>query len=137
MLAWPTDGGLVLLSEIMPGDSAPGPDHNTTRVVAVTAGSGPSRLPAEVDGPPDQVAASPDGIYLTGRFPVGIYPGWLRYSVTFLVPIAFAVTVPAEALTSRLDWRTMLLAVVFAIVLFSFTRWFWRFGLRRYSGASA
>jgi ABC-2 type transport system permease protein len=78
-----------------------------------------------------------DGIYLTGRFPVGIYPGWLRYSVTFLVPIAFAVTVPAEAVTSRLDWQTMLLAAVFATALFTFTRWFWRFGLRRYSGASA
>jgi ABC-2 type transport system permease protein len=78
-----------------------------------------------------------DGVFQTGRWPIGIYPGWLRYSVTFLVPIAFAVTVPAEALTSRLDWQTMLLAVVFAVVLFSFTRWFWRFGLKRYSGASA
>jgi ABC-2 type transport system permease protein len=78
-----------------------------------------------------------DGIYLTGRFPVGIYPGWLRYSVTFLVPIAFAVTVPAEALTSRLDWQTLALAVGFALVLFAATRWFWRFGLRNYTGASA
>jgi len=69
--------------------------------------------------------------------PIGIYPGWLRYSVTFLVPIAFAVTVPAEALTSRLDWETLVLSIVFAVVLFSFTRWFWSFGLRRYSGASA
>jgi ABC-2 type transport system permease protein len=78
-----------------------------------------------------------DGIYLTGRFPVGIYPGWLRYSVTFLVPVAFAVTVPAEAVTSRLDWETLLLAALFGAALFTFTRWFWRFGLRRYSGASA
>ncbi len=78
-----------------------------------------------------------DGVYLTGRFPVGIYPGWLRYSVTFLVPIAFAVTVPAEALTSRLEWQTLALAVGFALVLFGFTRWFWRFGLRNYTGASA
>jgi ABC-2 type transport system permease protein len=78
-----------------------------------------------------------DGIYLTGRFPVGIYPGWLRYSVTFLVPIAFAVTVPAEAVTSRLDWETLALAAGFATALFAFARWFWRFGLKRYSGASA
>lgn len=78
-----------------------------------------------------------DGIFQTGRWPVGIYPGWLRYSVTFLVPIAFAVTVPAEALTSRLDLPTLALAAAFAVLLFSFTRWFWRFGLRRYSGASA
>ena len=78
-----------------------------------------------------------EGVFQTGRFPVGIYPGWLRFSVTFLVPIAFAVTVPAEAVTSRLDWQTFVLAAVFAIVFFAFTRWFWRFGLRNYTGASA
>jgi ABC-2 type transport system permease protein len=78
-----------------------------------------------------------EGIYQTGRWPVGVYPGWLRYSVTFLVPVAFAVTVPAEALTSRLHWPTLALSVGFALVLFAFTRWFWRLGLRNYSGASA
>lgn len=78
-----------------------------------------------------------EGVFQTGRWPVGIYPGWLRYSVTFLVPIAFAVTVPVEAVTSRLEWETLLLAAVFAVVLFAFTRWFWRFGLRNYTGASA
>jgi ABC-2 type transport system permease protein len=78
-----------------------------------------------------------EGIYQTGRWPIGVYPGWLRYSVTFLVPVGFAVTVPAEAVTSRLHWPTFALAVGFAGVLFAFTRWFWRFGLRHYSGASA
>ena len=78
-----------------------------------------------------------DGVFQTGRWPIGIYPPWLRLGVTFLVPIAFAVTVPAEALTSRLDWQTLLLALVFTVVAFAFTRWFWRFGLSRYSGASA
>jgi ABC-2 type transport system permease protein len=78
-----------------------------------------------------------EGIYQTGRWPIGVYPGWLRYSVTFLVPVGLAVTVPAQALTSRLHWQTMLVAVGFAAALFAFTRWFWRFGLRRYSGASA
>jgi ABC-2 type transport system permease protein len=78
-----------------------------------------------------------DGIFQTGRWPVGIYPGWLRASVTFLVPVAFAVTVPAEAVTSRLDWQTLLLAFVFAIAVFVATRRFWKFGLSRYSGASA
>ena len=32
------------------------------------------------------------------------------------MPIAFAVTVPAEAVTSRLDWQTFVLAAVFAVV---------------------
>jgi ABC-2 type transport system permease protein len=78
-----------------------------------------------------------EGIFQTGRWPVGIYPDWLRFGITFLVPIAFAVTVPAEAITSRLDWPTLLLAVAFTAVLFTATRWFWRFGLRHYTGASA
>jgi ABC-2 type transport system permease protein len=78
-----------------------------------------------------------EGIYQTGRWPVGVYPGWMRYGVTFLVPVAFAVTVPAQALTSRLHGGTLALAAGFAVVLFAFTRWFWRRGLRRYSGASA
>lgn len=78
-----------------------------------------------------------EGIYQTGRWPVGVYPGWMRYGVTFLVPVAFAVTVPAEALTSRLHGATLALSAAFAAVLLAFTRWFWRRGLRRYSGASA
>jgi ABC-2 type transport system permease protein len=78
-----------------------------------------------------------EGVFQTGRWPIGIYPPWLRFSVTFLVPIAFAVTVPAEAVTSRLEWQTLALAVGFAVFLFAVTRWFWRFGLRSYSGASA
>ena len=78
-----------------------------------------------------------EGIYQTGRWPIGVYPGWLRYSVTFLVPVGLAVTVPAQALTSRLHWPTLLLSLCFAGVLFAFTRWFWHFGLRNYSGASA
>jgi len=78
-----------------------------------------------------------EGIFQTGRWPISIYPDWLRFGITFLVPIAFAITVPAEALTSRLDWQTLALAGGFAVVLFAFTRWFWRFGLRNYTGASA
>jgi ABC-2 type transport system permease protein len=78
-----------------------------------------------------------DGVYQTGRWPVSIYPIWLRLGVTFLIPIAFAITVPAEAATGRLDWPTVALAGGFCVVLFGLTRWWWGFGLRRYSGASA
>ena len=78
-----------------------------------------------------------EGLFQTGRWPIGIYPGWLRYSMTYLVPIGFAITVPAQALTGRLELRTVLIALAFAVALAGFTRWFWKFGLRRYSGASA
>jgi ABC-2 type transport system permease protein len=78
-----------------------------------------------------------EGIYQVGRWPIGIYPGWLRYSMSYLVPIGFAVTVPAQAVTDRLHWQTAVGAVVFAAVAAVITRGFWRIGLRRYSGASA
>jgi ABC-2 type transport system permease protein len=78
-----------------------------------------------------------EGVYQVGRWPIGIYPGWLKYSMTYLVPIGFAITVPAQALTNRLHWPTVLIALGFTAALASFTRWFWKFGLRRYSGASA
>jgi len=78
-----------------------------------------------------------EGIYQTGRWPVGVYPGWLRYSVTFLVPVAFAVTVPAEALTSSSTGRRSSSRSRLRARCSRFTRWFWRFGLRHYSGASA
>lgn len=77
------------------------------------------------------------GIYQAGRWPVGIYPNWLRTGLTFLVPIAFAVTVPAEALTARLTWQTLLGAAALATFLMVLSRWVWKTGLRHYSGASA
>jgi len=85
----------------------------------------------------DQIVELFEGVFQSGRWPVGIYPGWLRIGLTFLVPIAFAVTVPAEALTSRLNGRTLGFAALLAVAFVLLTRWFWRVGLRHYSGASA
>lgn len=76
-------------------------------------------------------------MYSAGRWPVTIYPGWLQVILTFLVPITFAVTVPAEALTGRLTVQTLLLAVGVAVALFLIARRFWQFGIRFYAGASA
>lgn len=78
-----------------------------------------------------------DGVYQAGRWPVTIYPGMLRVVFTFLVPLAFAVTVPAEALTGRLTWGSLLAAAAFAAFLAVATRALFRFALRHYSGASA
>jgi len=76
-------------------------------------------------------------MYEAGRWPVSLYPGWLRYGLTFIVPVAFATTVPAEALTGRLNRETFFGAALLAALLLAGSRAFWRAGLRRYSGASA
>jgi ABC-2 type transport system permease protein len=77
------------------------------------------------------------GLYAAGRWPVTIYPQWLRLGLTFLVPVAFAVTVPAEALTNRLTPFTLLGAFGLAVLLMVLARFVWRLGIRSYSGASA
>jgi hypothetical protein len=76
-------------------------------------------------------------MYEAGRWPVSIYPQWLRFALTFVVPVAFATTVPAQALTGRLTAQTLLGAVALAMALLAVSRLFWRVGIRYYSGASA
>ena len=76
-------------------------------------------------------------LYEAGRWPISLYPGWLRYGLTFIIPVAFAVTVPAEALTGRLNWPTVIGAAALAAGLFVLSRIIWKAGMRRYSGASA
>ncbi len=76
-------------------------------------------------------------MYTAGRWPVGIYPPWLRWMLTLVVPIAFAVTVPAEAISGRVDASSLVGALALAAVLLTFSRWFWNRGLQHYSGASA
>jgi ABC-2 type transport system permease protein len=76
-------------------------------------------------------------MYEAGRWPISLYPSWLRFALTFVVPVAFATTVPAEALTGRLTPPTLLGALALAVALAVLSRIFWRVGLRHYSGASA
>jgi ABC-2 type transport system permease protein len=76
-------------------------------------------------------------MYEAGRWPVSVYPRWLRFSLTFLVPVAFATTVPAQGLSGRLTWQTLLGTAALAALFFAASRLFWRAGLRRYSGASS
>jgi len=85
----------------------------------------------------DEIVNLFQGVYAAGRWPIGIYPPWLRVGLTFIIPVAFAVTIPADALTSRLT--PLILVGTFALTIFFIivARIFWRLGLKNYSGASA
>lgn len=72
-----------------------------------------------------------------GRYPVEIYPGWLRGALTYVVPVVFIITVPAQALTGRLTGDLVWLAPLIALCAVVAASAFWRFGLRYYTGASA
>jgi ABC-2 type transport system permease protein len=85
----------------------------------------------------DQVQELFFGLYRAGQYPVTVYPFGLRLVLTYLVPIGFAVTVPAESLTGRLTWERVVVTTLFVAIVVVVTRLIWRAGTRRYAGASA
>lgn len=85
----------------------------------------------------EQVQELFTGLYRAGAYPVTVYPTWLRLTLTYLVPIGFAITVPSESLTGRLTWERGLITVGFLVVAFGLTRLLWKAGTRRYAGASS
>ena len=72
-----------------------------------------------------------------GRYPVTVYPVWLRIIVTFIIPIAVATTIPLQALRGDLEISRMLIFIGVGIVSFWIASLVWKAGLKRYSGASS
>lgn len=85
----------------------------------------------------DELVQLLTGIYEAGRWPVTVYPGWLRSTLTFLLPLAFAVTVPAEVVTERVGLLALLGSAAAAVASAVVARLVWRTGIRSYTGASA
>jgi ABC-2 type transport system permease protein len=75
--------------------------------------------------------------YETGRYPIEIYPAWLKATLTYVIPVVFIISVPAQALAGRLTVETAGLSVVVALGGLLVSSLFWRFGLKHYTGASA
>ena len=73
----------------------------------------------------------------TGRYPVEIYPFWLRSLLTFVFPVAFITTVPAQTITGREPLVAIWLAPLIGVVTLLAAARFWRFGLSRYTSASS
>lgn len=78
-----------------------------------------------------------NGIYEAGRWPVTVYPGFLRAALTFLIPLAFAVTVPAETITAKINWWMLVVGFGVTVLALVGARAVWRWGISNYSGASA
>jgi ABC-2 type transport system permease protein len=72
-----------------------------------------------------------------GRYPIGAYPPPLRVVFTFVLPVAFLTTVPAEAILGRASSGWMLAGVGVAAAGLGASRGFWRFALRHYTSASS
>ncbi|MEO1590958.1 MAG: ABC transporter permease [Cyanobacteria bacterium J06632_22] len=77
------------------------------------------------------------GLLDAGRFPIVAYPAAYRVFFTFIVPVAFLTTVPAQMILGRTDGAWLVGSVGLALGLFLCSRWFWRFALRFYTSASS
>ena len=78
-----------------------------------------------------------DGIFQMARYPVGMYPGWLRLALTWIVPVGVMTTIPAQALAGGLSIGVLAAGVALAIALLVGASALFRLGLRRYASASS
>jgi ABC-2 type transport system permease protein len=78
-----------------------------------------------------------DAVFQMARYPVGMYPGWLRLILTWVVPVGIMTTVPAQALTGELPAGTLVGSLALALALLAGASALFRSGLRRYASASS
>lgn len=78
-----------------------------------------------------------DGVFQMARYPVGLYPGWLRLILTWVVPVGVMTTIPAQALTGELSSWTLIEGVMLATLLLAGASALFRFGMRSYASASS
>lgn len=77
------------------------------------------------------------GLLEAGRYPMVAYPVAYRVFFTFVVPVAFLTTIPAEAMLERSQLGWIIGASILAIILFLASKFFWQFALRFYTSASS
>lgn len=72
-----------------------------------------------------------------GRYPIVAYPAAYRFFFTFVVPVTFLTTIPAEVMLGRVQIHWLIGAALLALALFWASSRFWRFALRFYTSASS
>ncbi len=77
------------------------------------------------------------GIFQMARYPVGLYPGWLRMVLTWIIPVGLMTTIPAQALTGELPPTMIAGSLGMALLFLAGATTIFRIGLQRYSSASS
>jgi ABC-2 type transport system permease protein len=78
-----------------------------------------------------------NALFQLARYPVNLYPGWLRLTLTWVLPVAFMTTVPAQTLTGAGSTTMLMAGLVLAVVLLAGASAMFRIGLRRYASVSS
>jgi ABC-2 type transport system permease protein len=78
-----------------------------------------------------------DGVFQMARYPVALYPEWVRLVLTWVIPVGVMTTLPAEALSGAVSTWNMLGGLALAVAAFAGATALFRTGLRRYASASS
>lgn len=70
-----------------------------------------------------------------GKVPVSVFPKVASFILTFIIPVAFASTVPAQVLLNNFSWPLVVYGLCFSIVLLYLSHRFWNFALKHYTSA--
>jgi ABC-2 type transport system permease protein len=77
------------------------------------------------------------GMLEAGRYPIAAYPGAYRFFFSFVVPVTFLTTIPAETLLGRVAPGWVMASGGLAIGLLWVSNQFWRYALKFYTSASS
>jgi ABC-2 type transport system permease protein len=77
------------------------------------------------------------GLMDAGRYPMEAYPAVYRFFFTFIIPVAFLTTVPAETMLARSPHIWIIGSGILALILFLAAKYFWQYALRFYTSASS
>ncbi len=78
-----------------------------------------------------------DSLFQIARYPIGLYPNWLQFILTWLIPIGIMTTVPAQAISGHLSPPVLIGSSIASFVLLIASSLLFQLGLRRYSSASS
>ncbi len=76
-----------------------------------------------------------NAVFDAGRWPIGIFRGFVRFAFTFLIPLALMTTYPAEALLGILPVSTLFAALAGAGLALAIARAVWTASIARYTSA--
>jgi ABC-2 type transport system permease protein len=78
-----------------------------------------------------------DGVFQLARYPLGLYPGWVRLALTWIIPVGVVTTFPAQAFTGTLPPSALITGLLTAALLLIGSSLFFRLALRRYASAAS
>ena len=78
-----------------------------------------------------------DALFQLARYPIGIYPPFIRILLTWIIPIGLITTIPAQALSGQIGSGMALTSLGLAVLLLMVASWLFRSGIRRYHSASS